>query len=222
MTKLIENFLNWGVFLNCWTSLLNGVIVTLEMALICLVTAMILGLLVALLKVAKIKVVSAIMSIYINIFRGTPLLVQIMVIFYAFPYLGLNLARWPAAILSLTLNSGAFIAEVFRGGIESIPKGQYEAAQSLGMSYTQTMSKIILPQAFKRSLPALTNCFVALLKDTSLVSVIGVVELLKQGRQLQTWQANATPLMAAAIIYFIVIWPFVKLSDTMEKRMKKS
>ena len=89
------------------------------------------------------------------------------------------------------------------------------------MTYIQTMAMIIIPQAFKRSLPALTNCFVALLKDTALVSVIGVTELLKQGRQLQTWLASPTPLISAGIVYYIIIWPFVKLSEFFEKRLKK-
>ena len=221
MDQLIHKFFNWEVLKECLPFLFQGTLITLELALICLVTAMILGLVVAVIKVAHIPVVSWIMSAYINVFRGTPLLVQIIIIFYALPDLGINLDRFPAALVALTLNSGAFIAEVFRGGIESIPRGQYEAAQSLGLNYIQTMRKVVLPQALKRSMPALTNSFVALLKDTSLVSTIGVVELLKQGRQLQTWKASPTPLIAAGIIYFIVIWPFVKLSEYFERRLKK-
>ncbi|MGI6628957.1 MAG: amino acid ABC transporter permease [Bacillota bacterium] len=222
MINFIDKFLNINVFSEVWPFLLEGLLVTVELAIITLVTSMIVGLIAALLKISRIKIVSQIVSAYINIFRGTPLLVQIIIIFYALPDLGINLDRFPAGILALTLNNGAYVAEILRGGIESIPKGQKEAAQSLGLNYFQCMYKVILPQAFKNSLPALTNSFVALLKDTSLVSVVGVTELLKQGRQLQTWKANSTPLMGVAILYFIVIWPFIMLVDYLEKRLKKS
>jgi His/Glu/Gln/Arg/opine family amino acid ABC transporter permease subunit len=222
MINFIDKFLNINVFSEVWPFLLEGLLVTVELAIITLVTSMIVGLIAALLKISRIKIVSQIVSAYINVFRGTPLLVQIIIIFYALPDLGINLDRFPAGILALTLNNGAYVAEILRGGIESIPKGQKEAAQSLGLNYFQCMYKVILPQAFKNSLPALTNSFVALLKDTSLVSVVGVTELLKQGRQLQTWKANSTPLMGVAILYFIVIWPFIMLVDYLEKRLKKS
>ncbi len=222
MDTLINNFFNWEVLSEVWPFLLSGLLVTCELALITLGTSMILGLVAALLKISRIKVVSSIVSGYINLFRGTPLLVQIIIIFYALPSLGINLARFPAGIVALTLNNGAYVAEILRGGIESIPKGQKEAAQSLGLNYFQCMYKVILPQAFKNSLPALTNSFVALLKDTSLVSVIGVTELLKEGRQLQTWKANSTPLIGVAALYFLVIWPFIMLVEKLEKRLKKT
>ena len=222
MLNFIDKFFNIQVMSEVWPFLLSGLLITVELALIALFTSMALGLIAALLKISKIRIISPIVSGYINLFRGTPLLVQIIIIFYALPDLGINLSRFPAGILALTLNNGAYVAEILRGGIESIPKGQKEAAQSLGLSYIQCMYKVILPQAFKNSLPALTNSFVALLKDTSLISVIGVTELLKQGRQLQTWKANSTPLTMAGVIYFLVIWPFIILVDYMERRLKKS
>jgi len=201
--------------------LFEGLWITIKIALISMVTSLILGLLVALVRISKYKFLSTLVSFYIDLFRGTPLLVQIIIIFYALPDLGIRLDRYPAGIVALTLNNGAYVAEIFRAGIESIAKGQTEAGRSLGLSYLQTMRKVILPQAFKRSLPPLTNSLIALLKDTSLVSVIGVQELLKQGRQLQTWLANSTPLLGVALMYFIIIYPLIKLVQQLERRLKK-
>ena len=132
------------------------------------------------------------------------------------PDLGITLGRYEAAIIALTLHNGAYVSEIMRAGIESIHRGQMEAARSLGLTYMQAMRKIILPQALRRVTPPLMNSFIDLLKATSLVSVIGFVELLKQGRQLQNWLANSTPLVMAALLYFVMIYPMIRLVARLE------
>ncbi len=220
MEKIIANFFNLEVWRQTYHWLLAGLEFTVTLTMISMVTSLIVGLFAALAKISKNKIISITSSIYINIFRGTPLLVQIIILFFALPYVGVQMDRWTTAIIALTLNNGAYVAEYLRGGIQSIDKGQTEAAKSIGMTYVQQMIFIILPQAFKNALPSLANSFVALLKDTSQVSVIGVEELLKQGRSMQSMTANATPLMAVAIIYLIVTLPIIFMIDRLERKLR--
>ena len=222
MDNLIFKFFNMQVLSDVWPYLLKGLWITVRLTLITMATSLMFGLIVALFRVSKNKFPRVISKVYVDVFRGTPLLVQIIIIFYALPDLGIMFDRFSAGIVALTLNNGAYVAEIFRAGIESLPKGQMEAARSLGLTHIQAMIKVIIPQAFKSVLPALTNSIVALLKDTSLVSVIGVEELLKQGRQLQSWQANSTPLMFAAILYLVAILPLLFLVNKMERGLKKA
>ena len=222
MDNLIFKFFNMQVLSDVWPYLLKGLWITVRLTLITMATSLMFGLIVALFRVSKNKFPRVISKVYVDVFRGTPLLVQIIIIFYALPDLGIMFDRFSAGIVALTLNNGAYVAEIFRAGIESLPKGQMEAARSLGLTLIQAMIKVIIPQAFKSVLPALTNSIVALLKDTSLVSVIGVEELLKQGRQLQSWQANSTPLMFAAILYLVAILPLLFLVNKMERGLKKA
>lgn len=220
MEKIIANFFNLEVCRQTYHWLLAGLEFTVTLTMISMVTSLIVGLVAALAKISKNKIISIASSVYINIFRGTPLLVQIIILFFALPYVGVQMDRWTTAIVALTLNNGAYVAEYLRGGIQSIDKGQTEAAKSIGMTYVQQMIFIILPQAFKNALPSLANSFVALLKDTSQVSVIGVEELLKQGRSMQSMTANATPLMAVAIIYLIVTLPIIFMIDRLERNLR--
>ncbi len=222
MDKIIQNFFNIDVFSQSFHWLMVGLGYTLTLTLISIVTSLIVGLLAALAKISSNKIISSLSSIYINIFRGTPLLVQIIILFFALPYLGIQMDRWTTGVVALTLNNGSYVAEYLRGGIQSIDDGQTEAAKSLGMNYAQQMIFVILPQAFKTALPSLANSFVALLKDTSMVSVIGVEELLKQGRSMQSMTANATPLMAVAIIYLVVTLPIIFMIDKLEKKLRVS
>jgi len=217
---LVEKFFNLDIFLEVFPFLIKGLTITIKLALIGEALSLVFGLLVALIKISKIPVLSQGATFYVDLFRGTPLLVQIIIIFYALPDIGISLGRYEAGILALMLNNGAYVAEIFRAGIQSLDKGQMEAARSLGLTYTQATRTIIIPQAIKVTLPPLTNSFVALLKDTSLVSVIGLEELLKQGRQLQTWVANSTPLMGVALFYFVIIWPMIQLAGRLEKRLR--
>lgn len=222
MEKIIENFFNTSVLEQSFKWLMSGLGYTMVLTLISIVTSLVVGLFTALARISKRKWLRSLAGIYINLFRGTPLLVQVIILFFAFPYIGIQMDRWTTAILALTLNNGAYVAEFIRGGIQSIDAGQEEAAKSLGMNYVQMMVFVILPQALKQALPSLANSFVSLLKDTAQVSVIGVEELLKQGRSMQSMTANATPLMAVAIIYLVVTLPFIFAIDKMEKKLTVS
>ena len=217
MDKIIENFFNMSVLNQSMKWLMSGLGYTAILTLIAMITSLIVGLFTALARISKRRWLRTLAGVYINIFRGTPLLVQVIILFFAFPYLGIQMDRWTTAILALTLNNGSYVAEFIRGGIQSIDAGQEEAAKSLGMNYVKMMFFVILPQALKQALPSLANSFVSLLKDTA--QVFGVEELLKQGRSMQSMTANATPLMAVAIIYLVVTLPFIYIIDKMEKKL---
>lgn len=220
MEKIIQNFFNVDVWAVSYQWLFQGLGYTIGLTLVSMVTSVLLGLVVALMRTSHNKLVSTLTGVYINIFRGTPLLVQIIILFFALPYVGIQMDRIPTAVLALTLNNGAYVAEYIRGGIQSLDIGQTEAAKALGMNYFQQMFFIILPQALKVALPSLANSFVALIKDTSMASVIGVEELLKQGRSMQSMTANATPLMAVAIIFLLVTLPFIFIIDHFERKLR--
>ncbi|WP_066634518.1 amino acid ABC transporter permease [Desulfolucanica intricata] len=165
---------------------------------------------------------------YVDFFRGTPLFVQIMLVYFGIPRLAVlmfdvnfSLNVWVASIISISLNSGAYIAEIFRAGVQSIEKGQIEAARSLGMTKSQAMRYVILPQAFKRVIPPMGNEFIALLKDTSLLAVIGFEELARK-TQLEAARTYATfeLWMTAALIYLAMTFTFSRLVDKLERRLK--
>ncbi|MDD5660153.1 MAG: amino acid ABC transporter permease [Actinomycetota bacterium] len=182
----------------------------------------ILGLVTSVIRVTKIKVLSQLAVVYVDFFRGTPLLMQIIFTYYALPYIGINLPAPVAGIVALSINSGAYVSEIFRAGIESIDKGQVEAARSLGLSYMGAMRYVIIPQTIKRILPPLTNEFVALIKDSSLLSVIAISELMRTSKEMMTWKLNPSSLTAAAILYLIITIPLTRLVNNLEGKLKKS
>ncbi|HWC13249.1 MAG TPA: amino acid ABC transporter permease [Actinomycetota bacterium] len=185
----------------------------------------VLGLIFSLLILSSRRVVRAPARAYINLFRGTPLLVQIMVGYFGIVLgLGLDITGSIVVIVILGLNAGAYTAEVFRAGIQSLERGQMEAARSLGMSYGKAMRYVVLPQAIRRVIPPLTNEFVILIKDTSLVFVIGLTfqqrELLAVGRDAFAETFNSTPFMAAAALYLVVTLPMIRLVTYLENRLR--
>ena len=183
---------------------------------------MVLGLVFALLKISRFRILSFPAQLYIDVFRGTPLLVQIIFIYFATPLIGLRFeSLFFAGLTALTLNSAAYVAEIFRSGIQSIDRGQMEAGRASGLSYGQTMRYIVVPQAFRRVIPPLTNEFVVIIKDTSIVSVIGLEELLRAARVLQSATANATPLVVAALIYLAICLPLIYLANGLERRLNR-
>ena len=185
----------------------KGLIVSVEIFILTLVFSMPLGLLVSFGRMSKNIVIRTIMKVYISIMRGTPLMLQLIVVYFA-PYyvLGMKISsayRFIAVIIGFAVNYAAYFAEIYRGGIESMPKGQYEAAQVLGYGKNQTFWKIILPQVIKRILPAVTNEIITLVKDTSLAFVIAVAEMFTIAKQIAAAQASIFPLMIAGAYYFI-------------------
>ena len=208
--------------LNYTATLMPQVIVglksTLEIFTLTLALSIPLGIIVALGRLSKIKIINKITSCYVLIMRGTPLLLQIVFIFFGLPNLNIVIDRFPAAIIAFTLNYGAYFGEIFRAGISSVDVGQNEAAQVLGLSKTDTFFRIILPQAFKTVLPPVANEIVTLVKDTALVYVIGLDELLRVGKIACNRDSSLLPLLIIGLVYLILIGIFTKLLDKLEKK----
>jgi His/Glu/Gln/Arg/opine family amino acid ABC transporter permease subunit len=217
-----ESYLDLGVVSENFGTLLEALLVTVSLALLAEILGIILGLALALLKISRSKILSAPAQVYIDVFRGTPLLIQIIFIYFATPNIGIRIeSLFFAGLVALTLNSAAYVAEIFRAGIQSIDKGQMEAGRASGLTYAQTMRFIIVPQAFRRVIPPLTNEFVMLIKDTSIVSVIGLEELLRSARVIQSATASATPLLVAALFYLAVCLPLIYLANGLERRLNR-
>ena len=208
--------------LNYTATLMPQVIVglksTLEIFTLTLALSIPLGIIVALGRLSKIKIINKITSFYVLIMRGTPLLLQIVFIFFGLPNLNIVIDRFPAAIIAFTLNYGAYFGEIFRAGISSVDVGQNEAAQVLGLSKTDTFFRIILPQAFKTVLPPVANEIVTLVKDTALVYVIGLDELLRVGKIACNRDSSLLPLLIIGLVYLILIGILTKLLDKLEKK----
>lgn len=219
INKFLNEFLNWDIFVRTWRYVIGGLAVTIELALVAEVFILILGLIVALLRISRIQVFRFSAAVYIDVIRGMPLILQIFVIYFGLGYLGLNLSRFMAGVLALTICYAAYEAEIFRAGIESIHKGQMEAARSLGMGYFKAMRYVVLPQAVKNVIPPLSNEFIALLKDTALVALIGLAEVFFRGKEMMGRYANITPLVFAGICYLIITIPLMRLVQRMTKRL---
>ncbi len=222
LQQLRDNFLDFGSIIENLNPILQAVAITVSLALLAEVIGLALGLALALLKISGSRILSWLTQAYIDLFRGTPLLVQITIIYFATPPIGLRFnSLFFAGLTALALNNAAYAAEVFRSGIQSIDRGQMEAGRASGLSYAQTMRHIIIPQAIRRTIPPLTNEFVILIKDTSLVSVIGLVELLRVAQELQSETATATPLIAAAALYLAICLPLIYLANGLERRLNR-
>lgn len=205
------------------SQLAEGFWVTVQIFVLTLIFAMPLGMVVAFGRMSKCRVLRTIVKLYISIMRGTPLMLQIMVVYFA-PYYVFRLKmgtgyRFPAVILAFVVNYAAYFAEIYRSGIESMPAGQYEAAEVLGYSRPQTFFKIILPQVFKRVLPPITNETITLVKDTSLAFTISVAEMFTVAKQIGAAQTSILPLMAAGVFYYIFNLIVATVMETMEKKL---
>lgn len=210
----------WQNLLKTTSQLLEGTFTTLEVFALTLVIALPLGLLVALGRMSTRKLISEPVKLYILVMRGTPLMLQIMFIYFApSNLLNINLDRFLAAIIAFSLNYAAYFAEIYRGGIASIEKEQYEAAAVLGLTKVQTFFKIILPQVIKRILPSCSNEVITLVKDTVLVQVIGISELFRFAQNSATRQFSTTPFLIAGIFYLVMNWCVTKIFHTIENKL---
>lgn len=198
--------------------MLEGFGMTLKIFAITLILSIPLGIVVALGRLSKIGIVKWITGLYVLIMRGTPLMLQIIFIFFGLPILNVSIERFPAAILALVLNYGAYFAEIFRAGIQSIDKGQNEGAHVLGLSNKDIFFRIILPQGFKRVLPPVSNEIITLVKDTALIYVVGLDELLKVGTIALNRTASLVPLVIVGGIYLLFIGILTKVLASVEKR----
>ncbi|MDA8234257.1 MAG: amino acid ABC transporter permease [Clostridia bacterium] len=214
--------MNWELIVRYLPYLLEGAVLTVQLTVMGVAFGSVLGVILGLARVSPFRFLRWLAIGYIDFFRGTPLLVQIFLIHMGLPQLGIDLgSAINSAIIALTLNSGAYIGEIFRAGIQSIDRGQMEAARSLGMSYLQSMRHIILPQAFKRVIPPLGNEFITLLKDSSLVSVISAEELMMKANVMQgTTYRPFEAYLTAAAIYLILTLTISQLVAYAERRLK--
>ncbi|HCI7392371.1 ABC transporter permease subunit [Staphylococcus aureus] len=203
---------------------LKGIKITILISLIGVALGSILGAFVALMKLSKIKIISWIASIYIEILRGTPMLVQVFIVFFGITAaLGLDISALVCGTIALVINSSAYIAEIIRAGINAVDKGQMEAARSLGLNYRQTMKSVIMPQAIKNILPALGNEFVTLIKESSIVSTIGVGEIMFNAQVVQSISFDPfTPLLVAAALYFVLTFVLTRIMNMIEGRLNAS
>jgi polar amino acid transport system permease protein len=197
---------------------MDGLLVTLQIFGLTLILSIPLGVIIALGRLSKLKVLNVITGAYILIMRGTPLLLQIVFIFFGLPLIGVTLDRLPAALFAFTLNYGAYFAEIFRAGIRSIDIGQYEGAGVLGLSPRDTFFRIIFPQALKRVLPPVGNEVVTLIKDTALVYILGLDELLKIGKIATNRDATLLPLVIIAIVYLALTYVLSEIMTRFEKK----
>src|SRR3954468_16715318 len=198
---LLETFFNWEVLVRTMPVLLRGVATTILLGFASIFFGTVLGLGVSLVRLYAIAPVRIAAMIYIDVFRALPMLVVLIVVYYALPFVGIRFDSWTSAILSFSLVLAAYSAEVFRAGIEAVPRGQFEAAASLGLHFIMTLRKVVLPQALRMVIPPTTSNFVSMFKDTSLASVVAMPELLKEAQDAQALNANPTPLIGAALIY---------------------
>ncbi|WDV44265.1 amino acid ABC transporter permease [Clostridiaceae bacterium M8S5] len=211
---------------------IDGAKVTILLSLFTIIFGIIIGVLVALLRISKNKIFKAIATVYIEFIRGTPILVQLFIVYYGLPQLGIDFSDIPvigedygdliAAIVALSINSGAYIAEIVRAGINAVDKGQIEASSSLGMNYGLTMRYVVLPQAVRNILPALVNEFITLIKESAIVSMIGIHDLMYNA---ETIRGNTfkpfEPLLVVAMIYFIITFSLSKGMYVLERRMNR-
>jgi polar amino acid transport system permease protein len=219
---LIDTFFNWTVFKSTLPLLLEGLWVTILLGLVSILAGFFSGLCLALVRVYGAPILQAITRIYIDVFRSIPLLVLLVLVYYALPFVGIRMSSFASAATAITLVSCAYTAEIFRAGLEAIPKGQFEAADAIGLGFFNSMRDVILPQALRIVVPPLTSNCINVLKDTALASVVAMPDLLKQATQAQALSANPTPLIGAAVLYLLLLLPLVRLVGYFETQHRQA
>ncbi|GAA1206562.1 amino acid ABC transporter permease [Rhodoglobus aureus] len=214
---------NWGLFFSSFWPLLDGAVRgTIPLALASFAIGLVLALILALMRLSTKRWLAGIARGYISIVRGTPLLVQLFVIFYGLPSIGVTISPWPSAVVAFSINVGGYAAEVIRAAILSVPKGQWEAAYMIGMSHRRALTRIILPQAARVSVPPLSNTFISLVKDTSLASLILVTELFREAQQVAAFSQEFMLLyLEAALIYWVICLVLSTGQSFLEKRLDR-
>lgn len=211
----------WAMLLDSFPKILiPGLTVTLPLTAVSFSIAMVIGVVVALIQYAGVRVLRRLCRFYIWVIRGTPLLVQLFVVFYGLPHMGIVIDPFPVAVLVFSINEGAYGAEIIRAALESVPVGQLEAGSCVGMSYLQVMRRIVLPQALRTAFPSLSNSLIAMVKDTSLVSTITVAEIMMATRRIAAGNMQHLALYCeAAVIYLLFCTVLTKLQSWGEKRL---
>lgn len=211
-----ETFLNADVLIRVYPLLLRGLWITIQLAAAAMLFGLPGGMLVAIMRLYTPAPVRWLAVGFIDMFRALPMLILLIMLYYALPFMGVRLSSFTAAVLALSLVLAAFSAEVFRAGIAAIPHGQVEAARALGLHFGTILRRVVLPQAVRIVIPPLTSNCVGIFKETSLASIVALPELLKQGNDAQALTANPTPLIGVAAIYLLILWPMVRLLSRLE------
>ncbi|ANY84392.1 polar amino acid ABC transporter permease (plasmid) [Microvirga ossetica] len=218
MSELVTTFFNLDVLREVWPLLVEGLWLTLALAAVAVPLSIAIGLVIAVAQDLRSTPLRMVLVAYVDTLRAIPPLVLLIFIFFGLPFLGLSLGEFSAAVLALTLNGSSYFAEIFRAGLESVPKGQREAARSTGLSWLQSITYVVAPQGTRNVLPDLVSNTVELVKQTSIASAVALQELLRSAQIAQGLLYNPTPLVAAAIVYFLMFWPFVRLVSRMQNK----
>ncbi|WP_205163944.1 ABC transporter permease subunit [Arthrobacter roseus] len=215
--------MDWDLIARSLWPMIQGAIKgTIPLTLASFILGLALALIIALMRLSSVAVLRGISRVYVSIIRGTPLLVQLFVIFYGLPSIGLTIDPWPSAIIAFSLNVGGYAAEIIRASILSVPRGQWEAGHTIGMSNGKTLRRIILPQAARVSVPPLSNTFISLVKDTSLASLILVTELFRQAQEIAAFNQEFMVLyIEAAAVYWVICLALSSAQSYMEKRLDR-
>jgi polar amino acid transport system permease protein len=217
-SRFLDTFFKPELIERYFPAIMKGVVVTIEVAAAVVITGLALGLVLAVVRAFRVLPVSALIVVFADVFRALPPLVLVLLVYFGLPNVGINLPSFAVLWLVLALVLAAFAEEIFWAGILSVPKGQWEAARSTGLSFLATLTSVVLPQALRLTVPPITNRTVAITKNTALGTVIGVGEILNQATTAQSFAGNATPLMMGAIAYVILFIPVVVLGRFLETR----
>lgn len=218
MDAILVNFFDLEVARRYLPDILSGVVVTLELAVLVVVSGLVLGLLLAVIRAFQIRPINFVLVLFVDVFRAVPPLVIMILAYFALPYAGVQFSGFVAAWLSLMLVLAAFAEEIYWAGILSVDKGQWEASRSTGLTFFDTLVHVVLLQAVRMTIPPLTNRTIAITKNTALASVVAVQEILSQAGAAQAFAANTTPLTMASIAYLLIFVPLVVLSRWVETR----
>jgi polar amino acid transport system permease protein len=218
----LANFANLEALARVYPLLLQGLQVTILLSVVTVPLAIALGLVVATLYSFHLRFLNPILIFYVDALRSFPVLVLLVLIFYGLPFVGIKLAAFPAAVLAIALNNSGYYGEIFRAGIEAVPRGQTEAARSTGLSAWQAAQSVVLPQAVRNVVAPLAGNTLELIKTTSIATVVALPELLRSARVAQESTYNPTPLTAAALIYLVLLWPLARWVARLERKMVAS
>jgi polar amino acid transport system permease protein len=218
MDRFIDTFFKPSVIASTWPNILDGMLITVELALVVVATGLAVGLVLALLRTAELKLLNVAIVVFVDVLRAVPPLVMVLIIYFGLPNVGLTLSSFAVLWLVLSAVLAAFAEEIFWAGILSVRRGQWDAARSTGLTFLDTLAFVVLPQTFRMVLPPLVNRTIAITKNTALGTVIGVPELLNQATTAVSFLSNATPLTLAAIGYLIIFVPVVLLGSWLEQR----
>ncbi len=217
--KFLHLFLDPTILVTSFPVVVKGFIMALGIVLVAFPCAIPFGLILALMRMSKLRVLRGIATTYVNVVRGTPLFLQIYIAFFGLPLAGIQVPPFPLGVIVLAMNSSAYLCEIFRAGIQSIPKGQFEASRSLGMNGAQTMLFVIIPQTVRRVIPTMTSEFILLYKDTSLLAAVGVMEVVMYAKTIVAATGSITPYIVAACFYLIITLPLAKIVGRLEAHL---